>query len=57
MANSHNPELDTCNRQYMCKQTTILFQTSISELFSKSFLVAVMKKYGKSPFMKILLVF
>ena len=55
--NSHNPEQDTCNRQSMCQQTPLLFQTSIRDIFSESFALKVMEKFDQSAFMKILQVF
>ena len=56
-ANSHSPEQDTYNRQSMCEQTPLWFQTSMREIFSESFFLRMMEKYDKSALMKITQVF
>ena len=45
---SHNPEQDICHCQSMCYETTLRFNISLREIFSKSGSFLVMKKYNQS---------
>ena len=51
--NSHNPEEDICHWQTMSYETTLGFNISLREIFSKSGCPRVMKKYDQSAFMDI----
>ena len=51
---SHNPEQDTCHWQSMCFGTSLRFNMSLRETFSKSGSFRLMKKYYESALMKIL---
>ena len=52
-ANSHNPEQDICHWQSMCYETPLIFNISLREIFSRSRLPRVMKKYDQSVLMQI----
>ena len=52
--NSHTPEQDTCHWQSICYQGTLRFNISLSEKFSKSGSLRVMKKEDESALMRIL---
>ena len=45
--NSHNMEEDTCHWQSMCYKTPLRFHASLSEIFSKSGSLRVMKNMIK----------
>ena len=51
--NSHNPEQDNCHWQSISYETTLGFNISLREIFSKSGCPRVMKKYDQSAFMDI----
>ena len=51
--NSHNPEQDICHWQSMCYETPLIFNISLIEIFSRSRLPRVMKKYDQSVLMQI----
>ena len=51
--NSHNPEQDICHWQSMCYETPLIFNISLREIFSRSRLPRVMKKYDQSVLMQI----
>ena len=53
-ANSHNPEQDNCHWQSMCYETTLGFNISLREIFSKSGSQRVLEKSGKSALIQIL---
>ena len=52
-ANSHNPEQDICHWMSMCYETHLRFNISLSEIFSESRSLIVMKKYDESAVMQI----
>ena len=52
--NSHNLEQDICHWQSMCCETSLRFNISLREIFSKSGPSRVMKKYDEGALMKIL---
>ena len=52
--NSQNREHDTCHWQSMSYENPLRFNISLSEIFSKSGSLIVMKKYDESAVMKIL---
>ena len=43
VANSHNLEQDTCNRQSMCSQTRLRFYVTLGETFYKSTFLKMLK--------------
>ena len=47
--NSHNPQQDNCHWQSMCYGTTLRFNISLREIFSKSASPRVMKNMMKVP--------
>ena len=51
--NSHNPEQDPCDWQSMCYKTTLGFNISLREIFSKSGSLRVSKKSAKSALTQI----
>ena len=52
--NSHNPEQDPCNCQSVYYETPLIFNILLSEIFSKSGSLRVMKKYDESVLMQTL---
>ena len=52
--NSHTPEHYTCHWQSICYEGTLRFNISLSEKFSKSGSLRVMKKEDESALMRIL---
>ena len=50
--NSHTPEQDNCHWQSMCYKTSIRFNISLREIFSKPGSPRVMKKYDESALMQ-----
>ena len=50
---SQNPEEDNCDWQSMCYETNLRWNVSLSEIFSKSRSLIVMKKYDESAVMQI----
>ena len=52
--NSHNPEQDNCHWQSMCYETNLRFNISLSEIFSESRSLIVMKKDDESALIQIL---
>ena len=50
--NSHTPEQDNCHWQSMCYKTSIRFNISLREIFSKRVSPRVMKKYDESALMQ-----
>ena len=57
VANSRNPEQDTCHRQSMYEQGPLRFHVTLRETFSKSTSLRMMKNHDKSPLMEIWQVF
>ena len=51
--NSHNPEQDTCHWQSMCYETSLRFNISLTEIFSKSASPRLTKKYDESALFQI----
>ena len=52
-ANSHNPEQDTCHWQSMFYETTLRFNISLREIFSKWASLRVMEKCDESALTQI----
>ena len=52
--NSKNPEQDASHWQSLCHETTLRFNISLREIFSKSGSLRVMKKYDESALIMIL---
>ena len=52
-ANSHNPEQDTCHWQSMFYETTLRFNISLREIFSKWASLRVMKECDESALTQI----
>ena len=52
--NSHNPEQDTCDYQSMFYKTPLRFNISLTEIFSNTGSLRVMKKSDKIALMQIL---
>ena len=52
-ANSHNPDQDGCHWETMFYETSLRFNISLKEIFSKSGSLRVMKKYDESALMQI----
>ena len=52
-ANSHNPEQDICHWMSMCYETHLRFNISLSEIFSESRSLIVMKKDDESALIHI----
>ena len=50
---SQNPEEDNCDWQSMCYETNLRLNVSLSEIFSESRSLIVMKKYDESAVMQI----
>ena len=50
---SQNPEQDNCDWQSMCYETNLRLNISLSEIFSESRSLIVMKKYDESAVMQI----
>ena len=50
---SQNPEQDNCDWQSMCYETNVRLNISLSEIFSESRSLIVMKKYDESAVMQI----
>ena len=50
---SQNPEQDYCDWQSMCYETNVRLNISLSEIFSESRSLIVMKKYDESAVMQI----
>ena len=50
---SQNPEEDNCDWQSMCYETNLRWNVSLSEIFSESRSLIVMKKYDESAVMQI----
>ena len=50
---SQNPEQDNCHWQSMCYETNLRLNISLSEIFSESRSLIVMKKYDESAVMQI----
>ena len=50
---SQNPEEDNCDWQSMCYETNLRWNVSLSEIFSDSRSLIVMKKYDESAVMQI----
>ena len=53
-ANSHNPEQDICHWQSMCYKTSLRFNISLREIFSRSGSPRLMKKNDESALMTVL---
>ena len=51
--NSHNPEQDIGHWLSMCYETTLRFNRSLRQIFSRSGSPIMMKKYDKSALMQI----
>ena len=51
--NSHNPQQDNCHWQLMCSETSLRFNISLREIFSKSESPRVMEKYDERALMQI----
>ena len=52
-ADFQNPEQDNCDWQSMCYETNLRLNISLSEIFSESQSLIVMKKYDESAVMQI----
>ena len=50
---SQNPEEDNCDWKSMCYETNLRLNVSLSEIFSESRSLIVMKKYDESAVMQI----
>ena len=50
---SQNPEEDNCDWQSMCYETNLRWNVSLSEIFSESRSLIVMKKYDESAVTQI----
>ena len=50
---SQNPEQDNCDWMSMCYETNLRLNISLSEIFSESRSLIVMKKYDESAVMQI----
>ena len=50
---SQNPEQDNCDWESMCYETNLRLNISLSEIFSESRSLIVMKKYDESAVMQI----
>ena len=52
--NSQNPKEDTCHWQSMCYETHLTFNILLREIFLKSGILRVMKKYNERSLIQIL---
>ena len=52
--NSQNPKEDTCHWQSMCYETHLIFNILLREIFLKSGILRVMKKYNERSLIQIL---